>query len=278
MRKVNCKNILKYFKTLLKKVISRKNNIDSNGKNIFQICINLNDNIKELKEHKKKLIKNNPGWNYVYVDSENLFKNIMVENFKESKNYFDKKIYKCFEEIKSTIKLNKKFESINDLSQKAYIENIQKLVSQTDLFRLAMIYKFGGLYLDLSSSANLNIEEELSFYDVVLIKNNKEVRTSFIYARKGDRLIKHLLGNAIENCLVNRESSQYILAGPAMYTKSINELTKGKFIFENKKWRIFHEPNQNFFVMDASWKTKLHTSDPEKPEKEINKHWLKPTY
>lgn len=242
------------------------------NKTIFQICINLNDDTEGLQNSRKQLLLLNPSWNYLCIESEDQFNQIMIDNFKNSKDEFDKKIYQAFVQIPKVLRTGGKANRQSNEEKKQYIHNICKLVSQTDLFRLAMIYKFGGLYFDLSSSFVLDIDSNFSAFDCCLMKSPEEIRTSILYAKKQHPLVKTILESVFDNIFVNQTWNQYSLAGPGAWTKVIQTIDAHKLIKDNVK--IFVEEQCAWWTMFPDWKKELHTQSKKNPSKKINNHWL----
>ena len=78
------------------------------NKTIFQICINLNDDVEGLQSSRKQLLSLNPSWNYLYIESEDQFNQNMIDNFKNSKDQFDQKIYEAFITIPKVLRIGGK--------------------------------------------------------------------------------------------------------------------------------------------------------------------------
>lgn len=261
--------------------------VKQDNKNIFQICINLNDNIKSLKEFRERLLKLNPSYQYHYIDSEDLFNEIMIKDFKNSKDSFEHKIYECFYSVGNILRLGEKVKKCTDKNRANEIQNICTLVSKTDIFRLAVLYKYGGFYLDLSKSFELDIDKELSIYDIALIRSHREIHTSMIYAKKNNPIIKNFLETVIENCLNKKfKISQMHLAGPGMYTKTIKkmfsefELTSlnNFYLTPYNGVILYNEYPIRYVKFNTPWKQQLHMPDPNNGRIKPNEHWLNPKF
>ena len=251
------------------------------NKTIFQICINLNDDIEELKKSRKRFLDLNPSWNYLCIESQDHLDQIMIDNFQKSNDEFEYNIYKLYSEIPNLNKGGPKASRIADASEKERIRLICVLVSRTDIFRLGMIYKFGGLYLDLSSKLEINIDSELARYDCAFVRSPVEIRSSFIYAKKGHFVIKQILDAAIQRGLVEKCSSQMQLAGPACITDIVTKIANLSLESLDElveyKTKIFREGDLSRKVgwaMNAIWKRDLHKQPDNNPNKKINTHWL----
>ena len=97
------------------------------NRTIFQICINLNDNIESLKKSRKRLLDLNPCWNYLYIRSQDQFDQIMIDNFKKSNDEFENNIYKLYSEIPNLIHGSSKTEKIHNLKGLKDLAILQRL-------------------------------------------------------------------------------------------------------------------------------------------------------
>jgi len=245
------------------------------NKTIFQICINLNDDIEELKASRKKLLDLNPTWNHLYIQSQDQLDQIMIDNFQKSNDEFENNIYKLYCEIPNLVHGSSKTRKINDPVEKERIRLICALVSRTDIFRLGMLYKFGGLYFDLSSQLECNIDSKLSDYDCAFIRSPAEIHSSFIYAKRKHPVIKKVLDMALHRGLIEKCGSQMLLAGPNCITETIQDIPKNKLV--EYKTKVFEESGWGKEVgwrMDSNWKKDLHKQPLNDPNKKINNHWL----
>ena len=248
-------------------------NIQEN-KTFFQVCINLNDEHPEIHACREKLLKLNPGWDYICITSRDQFNQLMQHHFGDVNDPFLNTIHAAFNEIPNIVGPGKKAREAEE-SQKEHLHNICKLVSQTDLFRLAVIYKFGGVYFDMSSRLQLNMNEVVDKYDCCFVRTPAEIRTSFLYAAKNNGAVRRLLDFVIHNILVKRVSHQMLLAGPAAWTNAFDKTISSGDI-EYNRVKVFKENTSEttWWKMDAPWKHSLHTPSKINPSKKINQHWL----
>lgn len=248
-------------------------NIKAN-KTFFQICINLNDEHPDIHACREKLLEMNPGWDYLCITSQDQFNQLMQYHFGDSNDPYLKTIHAAFNEIPNVVGPGRKSQEAEE-SRKEYLHNICKLVSQTDLFRLAVIYKFGGVYFDMSSRLELNMNDIIDKYKCCLVRTSVEIRTSFLYATKNNGIVRRLLDFVIHNILIERVINQVHLAGPAAWTKAFDETISPGDI-EYNQGKIFQEDDDetNWWMMDAPWKQSLHTPSETDPTKKINTHWL----
>ena len=271
------------------------------NKNIFQVAINLRDNLPNLLSSRNKLLSLNPEWNHFLITSQQELNHFMEFHFRDSDDVFDGKIYDCFEGVRSQVEASPKswefihdcFESLlsstDPITQDKFnnqynnflkaadffrsIHEVCRLVSQTDVFRLAAVFKFGGIYFDLSSSLECNFNEKFQDSSCAFIQTPAEVRTSMIYSKdKHNIFIKKLIEHIHNNCFVEKIKKQYKLAGPGAWTKFFKSISNTEE-FQNFDVKIFQEKDFKEWIMDAEWKRDLHTPDPNNPNQKINHHW-----
>jgi mannosyltransferase OCH1-like enzyme len=271
------------------------------NKNIFQVAINLRDNLPNLLSSRKKVLSLNPEWNHFLITSQQELNHFMEFHFRDSDDEFDRKIYDCFEGVRSQVAASPKSwaqihetlfpfiraakaPKLEDLAQAlprildgvSYFRSIHevcRLVSQTDVFRLAAVFKFGGIYFDLSSSLECNFNEKFQDSSCAFIQTPAEIRTSMIYGKeKHNAFIKKLIQHIYNNCFVEKIQKQYQLAGPGALTKFFKRISNPEEI-QNLNVKIFQEKDFKEWIMDAEWKQDLHTPDPNNPNQQINHHW-----
>lgn len=242
------------------------------NKTIFQICINLNDDIEGLQNSRKRLLDLNPTWDYLYIQSQDQLDQIMIDNFQKSNDEFENNIYKLYLEIPNLCGGSTKTSRINNPVEKERSRLICALVSRTDIFRLAMIYKFGGMYFDLSSKIEIDIDSKLSDYDCAFTRNPHEISNTFIYAKKEHFVIKKILDTAIRRGLIEKEGNLMVLAGPGCVTGTIHSIPNNKLV--EYKTKIFGKKELETFQKIVPWKRDLHRQPRSNPNKIINNHWI----
>jgi len=131
--------------------------------------------------------------------------------------------------------VNEKYPEIHDAFGRL------KIVEKTDLFRLMLVYEFGGLYSDLDTSCNKDLNilwrefPEASFIAGVEADTNIEVqkRTQLprLYqlcnwtfaAEKSNPVLKKIIDRIIKNIHENPELNTLEKTGPAVFTDVILE-------------------------------------------------------
>jgi mannosyltransferase OCH1-like enzyme len=133
-----------------------------------------------------------------------------------------------------------------------YYNKLNIIVAKVDLWRYLVLYKYGGIYLDMDSS----IEKPLS----ELIKNDDEaiitaegnpyfyVQWALIFSKE-HIILKKTIDLVIQNIKNNRYPNDiHKMTGPSVYTQAINELHME--LFNNEINR-----NQNNIFTDIEYKS-----------------------
>jgi len=170
-------------------------------KNIFQVSINLNHHLIPIQEQINKTKGLNPEYKYTLITQESEMDDFVNE-------YFPGEIANCFNKL-----------------------NI--LVAKVDFWRYLILYKYGGVYLDMDSS----IEKPLS----ELIKDNDEaiitaecnpglfVQWALIF-NKDHPILKRVIELIVENIKYNKYPNDiHKTTGPTVYSIAINEIHQQLF-------------------------------------------------
>lgn len=191
-------------------------------KNIFQSWFT--KNLNPIIENKINYFKNmNPEYKYnLYTDDEiDLFVN---ENYKGE-------IAECYNKI-----------------------NI--IVAKVDFWRYLVLYKYGGVYLDMDSSIEYPLKELIKDDDQAIItaegNPNMYVQWALIFAKEHP-ILKKTIELIVDNIKNNRFPNDiHKMTGPSVYTKAINEIHK-QFFNKIINHKII---NHN---TDITFKTNSHT-------------------
>lgn len=264
------------------------------NKNIFQICINLNDNIQELQSAKANLVNRNPSYTYHYITDQQEMLNMMEKAFRYSDDAFDQKIYESYILIDGKLEHGQKVQQIKNPIEKDRQHAINVLVSRTDIFRYAMLYKYGGLYCDLSSIADTDIDRDLAIYDFYATRSIAEVRSSFLYGKQRNTICRLVLESITSICnksALDKSLHQMVVAGPICLSNVLISISSARncgvpgepgerdakiaaINVDHYNSHIEDEESCSYFIMQAPWKEKLHQLDSTNPDKVINSHWL----
>lgn len=111
-------------------------------------------------------------------------------------------------------------------------------VEQADVFRLMVVYEYGGIYTDLDTSVNCDLEKFLTHHDkynVILgveidtdlaTKERLNLHSTFavcnwtFMANKKHLLIKKMLGDVMTNVIEGKEQAVIFKTGPGSITKT----------------------------------------------------------
>lgn len=156
--------------------------------------------------HIKRMKKLNPGYSYEFYDDER------VENF--IRQEFDEEVYKLYQRI-----------------------NIG--AAKADFFRYAILYKKGGIYLDIDSLIVKNLDGLIRPDDHAIITKERNpfyVQWGLIY-EAGHPFLQRTIEKVSDNLRCNRfPYDVHKMTGPAVYTQAIDEcLSEDK----NIPYRLF---------------------------------------
>ena len=258
-----------------------------NPKTIYQISINLNDDLDDLKQSHERLMQLNPGWEYFKITSEHQMIEFMQQHFRDSPNPRDNKIYECYNEVDdlinglaNSVKTDEVIKS-GDITRRDELVCISRLVCRTDIFRLATVYKFGGFYFDLSKQLEMNIDKVFDDYEVGFFRCDHEVHNSVLYSRHPRSEYFAKLTDMMIKSFELKRNNLMILAGPGLYTASFGVMPvkhiPHSLHFDDPKINVISTHESHIQQMDivfkfrAPWKRKLHTPV---NGKQINEHWL----
>jgi inositol phosphorylceramide mannosyltransferase catalytic subunit len=141
---------------------------------------------------------NNPGYTYEFYDDERIKHFIL--------NEYGEKVYNTYKKI-----------------------NIG--AAKADFFRYAILYKTGGIYLDIDSIIIKKLDSFLCPEDEAVVSNEKihpsiYVQWALIY-KAGHPFLKRTLEKITENIDSNKYPySVHEMTGPTAYSQSINEVIK----------------------------------------------------
>lgn len=159
------------------------------------------------KWHIKRFRRKNPEYSYEFYDDERINK-FFQEEFDES--------------------INMAYQKLNIGAAKA------------DMFRYALLYKKGGIYLDIDSSINKRLDDFIKPQDsaVLTLEGDPKffAQWALIY-EAGHPFLKRTLELVVENINQNKyPNSVHEMTGPSVYTTAIKECMNLKL---DINYRIF---------------------------------------
>ena len=206
-----------------------------NNKNIFQICIGLNGDHPKVKASREKMLALNPDYNYIMIKEEAEMDNFVKESFLQSK------IKEENEWAEAYFKLDQVVEQATETTL---------LCAKIDIARLMLIYRFGGLYMDMDSQFYHSLSKIVKDSSCVIItfpRENKETGKTHLLAcpdqffcKKNNILYKEILSkissNVFEHIDKNRKKQLQIvgLTGPAVISSILIPAFLGKELKYNE--------------------------------------------
>lgn len=112
-----------------------------------------------------------------------------------------------------------------DLPIKNYVQfkNCKNYAEQSDILRLEILYKFGGLYVDTDFECLRNIDGFLDKRDFVVCRHFEgEIGQAFIASSKGNKEIKKLLDGIPDREKKHKGKDSTMLYGPHYFTEMID--------------------------------------------------------
>lgn len=107
------------------------------------------------------------------------------------------------------------------------------IVAKVDFWRYLILYKYGGIYLDMDSSIEYSLDELIKEHDEAIItaegNPNLYVQWALIF-KKNHPILKKVIELVVDNIQNNRHPNDiHKMTGPAVYTRAINEIHKELF-------------------------------------------------
>jgi len=99
--------------------------------------------------------------------------------------------------------------------------------AKADMFRYAVLYKFGGVYLDIDSYISSDLDTFIQPEDTAILTLERHhdfyAQWALIYA-PGHPFLKKTLDLIVDNIFTNRYPHDvHAMTGPSVYTKAVNE-------------------------------------------------------
>ncbi len=144
----------------------------------------------------KSFMRKNKGYSYEFYDDTR------VDEF--IRDSFDEEVYKAYSKL-------------------------QIGAAKADFFRYAILYKKGGIYLDLDSDILVNLDKHLKDEDCAVITREKNHQNLFaqwalIFEKEHpflERTIKYIVENIQQNKFPH---DVHGMTGPTVYTRAINDV------------------------------------------------------
>lgn len=147
----------------------------------------------EVQNVRAKIIEKNPTYEMVLYDDND------IEEF--IKNNFDSRIFNAYKQLAVG-------------------------AAKADLWRYLILYKNGGVYLDIDSDITGNLDNIVSFFDECIItrENNPGLFTQWILlSDAGHPIFKYTIDMCIENIEKRSTTNIAELTGPNVYSAAVNK-------------------------------------------------------
>jgi mannosyltransferase OCH1-like enzyme len=107
------------------------------------------------------------------------------------------------------------------------------IVAKVDFWRYLILYKYGGVYLDMDSSINKNLDNLIKEDDQAIITAESNfdyyVQWALIFSKEHP-ILKKTIDLIVENIKNNRYPNDiHSMTGPTVYTKAIDYVNKNLF-------------------------------------------------
>jgi len=186
----------------------------------------LPDSIKNLNE---KMMSINKNYKYCFYDDTDII-NFINDNYGDT--------------------IIKAFNSLNVGAAKA------------DLWRYLILYKNGGIYLDLDSELHNDLDNLIKDSDEAIIsrEGNKDVFTQWCLMFSANHpILKICIDKCVDNILNKKTNNVLYLTGPHVYSESIFEYVKNldKNIYDEKDDiinKLIYENNLKLTVYNYDYK------------------------
>ncbi|MFU1857599.1 glycosyltransferase family 32 protein [Sphingobacterium sp. NGMCC 1.201703] len=119
-------------------------------------------------------------------------------------------------------------ESFDNEVYKAY-SRLQIGAAKADFFRYAVLYVYGGVYLDLDSDILVNLDKYLQEDDHAVITREKNHQNLFaqwaLVFEKGHPFLERTIKYIVENIQQNKYPHDvHGMTGPTVYTRAVNDV------------------------------------------------------
>jgi mannosyltransferase OCH1-like enzyme len=173
-----------------------------------------NENVPALTRFFIWLMKTrNPQYRYEFYDDKR------IDTFFQAE--FDESVYKSYKRI--------------DIG-----------AAKADFFRYALLYKYGGVYLDIDGYTVRNLDDMIRPDDAAIITKERNPGIFAQYAlvfAQGHPILKLCIDKILDNIEHDRYASDiHKLTGPSVFTDAVNEYIQQG----NKDYRIFGVDYEGF--------------------------------
>ena len=201
----------------------------------------------EILEYTNKMLKKNPNYKYYLYDD------VDMDNF--VKNNYDIKTYTNFKKLKVP-------------------------TAKADFWRYLILYKTGGIYLDMDSTIDIDLDNFINKNDYAILskEKNKDIFIQWcLIFNKNHPILKEVI-NLVNYNIDNKlyENDILNLTGPKVFTKGLHNIHNKYFNYplmwnSNDKDKIYIIPNFNYRIYGFDFNNKINFKDI-KLNNLLNKH------
>ena len=167
-------------------------------KNIFQTWWT-RDLPPEIQGIINRLKEMNPNYNYyLYTDEE-------MDNF--VKDYYPGEIYECY-------------------------SRLNLIVAKADFWRYLVLYKYGGVYLDIDSAIDVRLDDFIGIEDAILSpESNRDTFTQWaLFFNMNHPILKRTIEFVVDNIKHNRYPHNVLqMTGPIVFAQAIQSIHQEYF-------------------------------------------------
>ena len=118
------------------------------------------------------------------------------------------------------------------------------IVAKVDFWRYLILYKYGGIYLDMDSAINISLDKLINHDDEAIITAEKNpnmfVQWALIF-NKDHPILKETIEQIIDNIKNNKFPNDiHKMTGPAVFSKAINNI-HNKYYNKNVRHNLIHK-------------------------------------
>jgi len=132
------------------------------------------------------------------------------------------------------------------------------IVAKVDFWRYLVLYKYGGIYLDIDSSIEISLDSLIQDNDEAIItaeqNPNIYVQWALIF-KKGHPILKRTIELIVDNIKTNRYPNDILkMTGPGIYSQAINEIYNEYYNTSLDHSIIYRDTNTTYHTINFSYR------------------------
>ena len=145
-------------------------------------------------------------------------------------------------------------------------DRIDIIVAKVDFWRYLLLYKKGGIYLDIDSSINNSIKDFIDEEDEAFItreSGDKFYAQWGLFFAKEHPIMKKTIELVVDNIKNNRYPHDiHKMTGPTVFTRAVNIVSNGKDVVSNcmfygNKDGVYHTEGRNYRIFKTDFDKNL---------------------